>query len=168
MKIPDGSFSRGVFKVSGTEAIEAKLKELFADSDVVLAQEYCPTAFDWRIGVLDGEPLFACQYLMAKKHWQIVRHEDGKKSVEGSFKTVPLNEAPLAVMDAAVRAARLIGNGFYGVDIKETDGRVVVIEVNDNPNLDHGVEDAAEKDIVWDRLIQWFVRRLDAYYSPGA
>jgi glutathione synthase/RimK-type ligase-like ATP-grasp enzyme len=167
LKIPDGSFSRGVFKVEGAEAMDAKLKELFADSDIVLAQEYCPTAFDWRIGVLDGEPLFACQYLMAKKHWQIVRHEDGKKSVEGSFKTVALNEAPPEVINTAVRAARLIGNGLYGVDIKETNGRVVVIEVNDNPNLDHGCEDVCEKDIVWDKLVQWFVRRLDAHYSPG-
>lgn len=63
--------------------------------------------------------------------------------------------------------SRRIGNGLYGVDIKETNGRVVVIEVNDNPNLDYGCEDVCEKDIVWDKLVQWFVRRLDAHYSPG-
>lgn len=161
LKIPDGSFSRGVFKVTGEEAIRAKLKELFEDSDIILAQEYCPTEFDWRIGVLDGEPLFAVQYLMAKKHWQIVRHEDGKKSVEGSFRSTSLAEAPPAVVETAVRAARLIGDGLYGVDLKQIGDRVVVIEVNDNPNLDHGCEDSAEKDIVWDQLIRWYLKRLE-------
>jgi glutathione synthase/RimK-type ligase-like ATP-grasp enzyme len=161
LKIPDGSFSRGVFKVTDEEAIRAKLKELFEDSDIILAQEYCPTEFDWRIGVLDGEPLFAVQYLMAKKHWQIVRHEDGKKSVEGSFRSTSLAEAPPAVVETAVRAARLIGDGLYGVDLKQIGDRVVVIEVNDNPNLDHGCEDSAEKDIVWDQLIRWYLKRLE-------
>jgi len=161
LKIPDGSFSRGVYKEEGRAAIEARLKDLFQDSAIVLAQEYCPTDFDWRIGVLDGEPLFACQYKMAKKHWQIVRHDPGKKSIEGGFKTVSLTEAPPAVVDIAVRAARLIGDGFYGVDLKEFGDRVVVIEINDNPNLDHGVEDAVEKDAVWDQVIRWFVRRLE-------
>lgn len=162
LKIPDGSFSRGVFKEAGDAEIKARVKNLFQDSAIVLAQEYCPTDFDWRIGVLDGEPLFAVQYLMAKKHWQIVRHQEGKKSVEGGFKTVTLAEAPPAVIDIAVRAARLIGDGFYGVDMKVFGDRAVVIEVNDNPNLDHGCEDVAEKDAVWDQMIRWFVRRLEA------
>ncbi|WP_349357418.1 RimK family protein [Stappia sp.] len=162
LKIPDGSFSRGVFRLAGEAAIADKVKDLLEDSDIILAQEYCPTDFDWRIGVLDGEPLFAVQYLMAKKHWQIVRHEDGKPAVEGGFKTVPLAETPPAVVDTAVRAARLIGDGFYGVDLKAVGDRVVVIEINDNPNLDHGVEDAAEKDMVWERLVRWFVRRIEA------
>ncbi|WP_428675115.1 RimK family protein [Roseibium sp.] len=162
LKIPDGSFSRGVFRVEGAEPIREKLKELFQESAILLAQEYCPTDYDWRIGVLDGEPLFACKYLMAKKHWQIVRHEAGKKSVEGGYKTVSLSETPPAVVEIAVRAARLIGDGLYGVDLKVIGDRVVVIEINDNPNLDHGVEDLAEKDSVWEQLIRWFVRRLES------
>lgn len=161
LKIPDGSFSRGVFKITGEDAIRVKVKELLQESDIILAQEYCPTEFDWRIGVLDGEPLFAVQYLMAKKHWQIVRHEDGKKSVEGSFRSTSLAEAPPAVVETAVRAARLIGDGLYGVDLKQIGDRVVVIEINDNPNLDHGCEDSAEKDSVWDQLIRWYLKRLE-------
>ena len=62
----------------------------------------------------------------------------------------------------AVAAARCIGDGLYGVDLKETDDGVFVIEVNDNPNLDHGWEDSGEKDEVWIRLTQWFLERLDA------
>ncbi|MCA1300060.1 RimK family protein [Stappia indica] len=162
LKIPDGSFSRGVFRVEGAAAIADKVKTLLEDSDIILAQEYCPTEFDWRVGVLGGEPLFAVQYLMAKKHWQIVKHQDGKPAQEGSFRTVSLAEAPPAVVDMAVRAARLIGDGLYGVDLKVFGDRVVVIEVNDNPNLDHGVEDAGEKDAVWERLIRWFVQKIEA------
>ena len=64
-------------------------------------------------------------------------------------------------MQTAVRAARCIGDGLYGVDLKQTPQGVVVIEVNDNPNLEHGVEDAAEKDTVWIRLTQWFIDRLE-------
>ena len=163
LKIPDGSFSRGVFKVEDRESLIDRIEALLEDTDLILAQEFVPTKFDWRIGVIDGEPLFACQYLMAKKHWQIVQHKDGKPIKEGSSKTFKLEEAPANVIETAVKAARLIGHGFYGVDIKETDGRVVVIEINDNPNLDHGYEDAAEKDVVWEKILQWFLKRLEPH-----
>ncbi|MBN9066430.1 MAG: RimK family alpha-L-glutamate ligase, partial [Rhizobiales bacterium] len=120
-----------------------------------------PTEFDWRIGVLGAEPLFAVQYLMAKKHWQIVNHDRRGKPDEGGFRTFTLQTAPAAVIDTAVRAARCIGDGLYGVDLKETADGVFVIEVNDNPNLDHGCEDSGEKDQVWARLTQWFIDRLE-------
>jgi glutathione synthase/RimK-type ligase-like ATP-grasp enzyme len=68
------------------------------------------------------------------------------------------------VIETAVKAARCIGDGLYGVDLKETGEGVFVIEVNDNPNLDHGVEDSGEKDELWTRLTQWFLDRLD---RPG-
>ena len=42
-----------------------------------------PTDYDWRIGVLDGEPLFACKYKMARGHWQIIKHEADGKYTEG-------------------------------------------------------------------------------------
>lgn len=161
LKIPDGSFSRGVKKAENRAELETLMRAMLAQSDLILAQEFLPTAFDWRIGVLDGEPLFACQYLMAKKHWQIVRHQDGQAPAEGSFKTFALDEAPADVVDVATRAARLIGHGLYGVDLKETDKGVVVIEINDNPNLEHGVEDAVGKDQIWRRLIGWFVDRIE-------
>ena len=61
-----------------------------------------------------------------------------------------------------MRAARAIGNGLYGVDVKQTADAIAVIEVNDNPNLDHGVEDLVGKDEIWTRLLQWFIKRIDA------
>ena len=54
--------------------------------------------------------------------------------------------------------AVLAGWAFGGEVIGD---RIVVIEVNDNPNLEHGVEDQADKDAVWDQVIRWFVRRLE-------
>ena len=62
----------------------------------------------------------------------------------------------------ALKAANLIGNGLYGVDMKADNNGVYVIEVNDNPNLDAGVEDDVIKDELYDRVIGEFVRRLDA------
>jgi glutathione synthase/RimK-type ligase-like ATP-grasp enzyme len=161
VKIPDGSFSRGVHKVDDAPALKALTDQLYEDTDLLLAQKYMPTDFDWRIGVLDGEPLFVCQYKMAKGHWQIIKHgPNGFR--EGRFKTVTIDEAPPRVIEVALRAARAIGGGLYGVDVKETADAIAVIEVNDNPNLEHGVEDLVGKDEVWTRILQWFIKRMDA------
>lgn len=162
LKIPDGSFSSGVFKVDTAEALKERLTAMLEDSDLVLAQEFVPTSFDWRIGVLGGEPLFACQYMMAKRHWQIINHRPGKAADEGRSKCFTLDEVPDGVVATAVKAARLIGDGLYGVDLKQTEQGLFVIEVNDNPNVDHGWEDQSGKDKVWESLVDWFVTRLDA------
>jgi glutathione synthase/RimK-type ligase-like ATP-grasp enzyme len=161
LKIPDSSFSRGVKKCSDFRELKALASEWLEDSDLLIAQKFIPTNFDWRIGVLGGQPLFAVHYLMAKKHWQIVNHRANGKPEEGGFKSFTLREAPAEVVETAVRAARCIGDGLYGVDLKETKDGIFVIEVNDNPNLDHGCEDAGEKDEVWVRLTQWFLDRLE-------
>jgi glutathione synthase/RimK-type ligase-like ATP-grasp enzyme len=65
------------------------------------------------------------------------------------------------VVKSAAKAANLIGNGFYGVDLKQTAKGVVVIEVNDNPNIDHGVEDVVLKEELYRKIIEDFVWRLD-------
>jgi glutathione synthase/RimK-type ligase-like ATP-grasp enzyme len=161
VKIPDGSFSRGVHKVENFEALQKLTEELFVDTDLLLAQKFMPTDFDWRVGVLDGEPLFVCQYQMARGHWQIIKHgPNGAK--EGGFRTLAIADAPPKVIDVALRAARAIGAGLYGVDLKETGDSIAVIEVNDNPNVEHGVEDQVGKDEVWSRILQWFIKRIDA------
>jgi glutathione synthase/RimK-type ligase-like ATP-grasp enzyme len=161
LKVPDSSFSRGVKKVDNQAELSTLAKEWFEDTDLLLAQAFMPTTFDWRVGVLGGKPLFVCQYMMAKKHWQIVKHRANGHPLEGDHRTVPLGEAPPAVVDIGLRAAQLIGDGLYGVDIKETQDGILVVEVNDNPNIEHGVEDQAEKDQVWIELTRWFTDRLD-------
>lgn len=160
LKIPDGSFSRGVKKADDRQALDAVADAMLEESDLILAQAFMPTTFDWRVGVLDGTPLFVSQYHMAKKHWQIVRHDAGGRATAGRFTTLPLAAAPAPVLEVAVKAAALMGRGLYGVDIKETPSGIVVIEVNDNPDLNHDVEDLAEGDVVWRRLVSWFLDRL--------
>jgi glutathione synthase/RimK-type ligase-like ATP-grasp enzyme len=161
VKIPDGSFSRGVHKVETLSEFKRVCDELFEETDLLLAQKFLPTEFDWRVGVLAGEPLFVCQYRMARGHWQIVKHRSDGSAREGGFKTFDLDQAPPALIDVAVRAARPIGEGFYGVDIKQTDNGFIVMEVNDNPNLEHGIEDVIGKDEVWMRLLRWFIERFE-------
>jgi glutathione synthase/RimK-type ligase-like ATP-grasp enzyme len=161
VKIPDGSFSRGVHKVESMAEFKRVADELFEETDLLLTQKFLPTEFDWRVGVLAGEPLFVCQYRMARGHWQIVKHRPDGSSREGGFRTFELDKAPGALIDIAVRAARPIGEGFYGVDIKETDRGFIVMEVNDNPNLEHGIEDQVGKDEIWVRVLKWFIERFE-------
>lgn len=163
LKIPDGSFSRGVFKVNERAELVEIASRLFKSSDLVLAQEFLYTDFDWRIGILNRTPLFACQYFMSKEHWQIYNHAAGAElgAREGDSRTFRIEDAPEAVVKTATKAAGLIGNGFYGVDLKQTAKGVVVIEVNDNPNLDQGVEDAVLKEELYRLVIEDFVWRLD-------
>ncbi|MBI3433619.1 MAG: RimK family protein [Proteobacteria bacterium] len=161
VKIPDGSFSRGVHRVASAAEFRRVAEELFEETDLLLAQKFLPTEFDWRVGVLAGEPLFACQYRMARGHWQIVKHRPDGSLTEGGMTAFGLDQAPAAVMDLALRAARPIGEGFYGVDLKQTGSGIVVMEVNDNPNLEHGYEDAVGKDEIWLRLLKWFTDRFE-------
>ncbi|WP_024327840.1 RimK family protein [Thioalkalivibrio sp. AKL19] len=162
LKIPDGSFSRGVFKANDRGELESIARRLLKESDLILAQEFVYTEFDWRIGVLNRQPLYASQYLMSRKHWQIVNHDAKGGAREGGFRTQALADVPAAVVKTAVKAANLIGDGLYGVDLKQTPRGVMVIEVNDNPNLDAGIEDKVLGEALYTTLMQDFVRRLDA------
>jgi glutathione synthase/RimK-type ligase-like ATP-grasp enzyme len=162
LKIPDGSFSRGVFKVNEREEFASVAAGLFKESDLILAQEFLYTEFDWRIGVLNGTAIFACQYFMSKAHWQIVNYKKGGRVAEGAWRSVAIEDAPTPVVRAAVRAADLIGRGFYGVDVKQIGRRVCVIEVNDNPNLEATVEDGILGDELYRMILEEFVRRIEA------
>jgi glutathione synthase/RimK-type ligase-like ATP-grasp enzyme len=98
---------------------------------------------------------------MAPGHWQIVRTDGARHSRYGRVEALPVDEAPKKAVQLAVRAADLIGNGFYGVDLKEIDGRFVLMEVNDNPNVDAGFEDGATGDALYLGIMDFFRRRLD-------
>lgn len=161
LKIPDGSFSRGVSKVTNREELEQRCKELFLESDILLAQEYIYTDFDWRVGVLNNKPIYACKYFMSKKHWQIFKYSENGKQYTGSHQSLPLSAVPPEVIKAALAASRLIGDGFYGVDLKQKNNKVYVIEVNDNPSINFGVEDQYLKDELYRIILQEFIRRLD-------
>ena len=162
LKIPDGSFSRGISKVATREALAEALRGYLKQSSVVLAQAFMYTDYDWRIGVLNHRPLFACQYFMSKGHWQIYHHQSSGKTASGNSRTLPVQEVPPRVLKAALKAARLMGNGLYGVDLKQSGDDVVVIEVNDNPNIDAGVEDAWLGEDLYRQVMLEFLRRLEA------
>jgi len=160
IKIPDGSFSRGIVKVHDRKELELKVEELFQKSALLLAQEFLYTDFDWRIGVFNNKALYACRYYMVKNHWQIYRY--GASRIDsGSFATLPTFEVPKAVLDAALKATQPIGNGLYGVDVKEKDGKGYVIEVNDNPNIDSGVEDKYLGDELYRLIMAELLRRME-------
>jgi len=127
----------------------------------VIAQEYLETPFDWRIGVLDGSPLFACKYHMARGHWQIYNWSTSQADREGDSETLPLNQVPHDVLQTATRGASLIGDGLYGVDLKEVRGKAHVIEINDNPNIDAGVEDAVLGDELYLKIMNSFYNRIE-------
>ncbi|HEX6959814.1 MAG TPA: RimK family protein [Ferrovibrio sp.] len=165
LKIPDGSFSRGIVKAENRQQLAEAAARLLRESDVILAQEYLYTDFDWRIGILRGQAIYACQYFMSRGHWQVVKHSESGRFTEGGFRTLPIEQAPQDVVELALKAANLIGNGLYGVDLKETSKGVVVIEVNDNPSINQGEEDAILKDELYRRIIQEFIRRLEE--RPG-
>lgn len=160
LKIPDGSFSRGVYKASDAKELKSICKKLFQESDLILAQEYMYTAYDWRVGVLDRQPLFVCKYMMSSGHWQIYDHDGGEVD-GGDFETLPVEAVPKKVVRTAVKAANLIGDGLYGVDLKETDEGVFVIEVNDNPSIDSEVEDKVLGEQLYQRIMDSFRRRID-------
>ena len=167
LKIPDGCFSRGVCRVNNALELEQAAGGLFEQSSILIAQEYLFTEFDWRIGVFGGQPVFACRYYMSRGHWQVYKHgpsRDGGSpwTRAGSYDTLSVDEVPGDVLELALRSAAAIGDGFYGVDLKVARGRAVVIEVNDNPNVDAGVEDAHLGADVYRRVMAEFARRLDA------
>jgi glutathione synthase/RimK-type ligase-like ATP-grasp enzyme len=161
LKIPDGSFSRGVHKAEDKDELKAICRRLFKDSDLILAQEYMYTEFDWRVGVLDRKPLFVCKYLMSTGHWQIYDHGDEEEVEGGGFETLAVKDAPQKVVKTALRAANLIGDGLYGVDLKQTPAGVFVIEVNDNPSIDSEVEDLVLGPELYRRVMDSFLQRLE-------
>ncbi len=161
LKRPDSFFSLGVVKAVDEAQLAAQLETFFESSELIVAQEYVPSEFDWRIGVLDREPLWACRYHMARGHWQIQRVAEGGDRKYGRVEALPLADAPPGAVAVAVKAAGLIGDGLYGVDVKQSGDRFLVMEVNDNPNLEFGYEDGALKDDLYAIVMKSFFRRLE-------
>jgi glutathione synthase/RimK-type ligase-like ATP-grasp enzyme len=161
LKQPDGSFSGGVFKAENPTDFKRIAIKMLEESSLVIAQEYAPTEFDWRVGILDRKPLFVCKYHMAQGHWQIVKRESDGSEDYGFVDTYKVEDAPKAVVQTALKAANLIGDGFYGVDMKEVGKKLMVIEVNDNPNVDYDIEDAALGEDLYIEIMRFFQRRIE-------
>ena len=159
IKKPDGAFSQGVVKLNDHNDLQKSLKKFFKTSDLILIQPFIPTAFDWRIGIVDNKPLFASRYFMAKDHWQIYNWKSVQEN-EGEFDTVPLDKVPDGVIKTALKATRLIGNSLYGVDIKSINDKHYVIEINDNPNIDSNIEDQITGEALYQTIMTVFLQRI--------
>ena len=160
LKVPDGSFSAGVHKIASEAEYRERAGEMFRRSPLLIAQEFLPTEYDWRVTVLDSKLLFAARYFMARGHWQIRSAANGVERY-GRVEAVPRDRAPREIVELALRATAPIGRGLYGVDIKPAPGGPVVIEINDNPNLDIGYEDAADGNVIYEDLVTFFLRRIE-------
>ncbi len=96
---------------------------------------------------------------MADGHWQIFNW-DSPKPVAGDAEAVPLNEVPDGVIKIALKATRLIGDGLYGVDIKTHGDKHYIIEVNDNPTIEHGEEDKLLGESLYQQIMSVFLQRV--------
>jgi glutathione synthase/RimK-type ligase-like ATP-grasp enzyme len=142
VKAPSGAFSSAVEKAKDARELRALVGRFAKRSDVILLQRYEPSTFDWRIGILCGRPIYAARYHIPKGAWRIHDVPEGEKKRKWArIEQVALEDVPAEVMSTAEAACRTIGTSLYGVDLKQRlDGSVVVIEVNDNPNIDEGGE----------------------------
>lgn len=161
LKQPDSAFSLGVSKVNNKQEAEEALNVLFKRSDMIICQEFLYSEFDWRVGILDNKPLFACKYFMSKDHWQIYDWNSTDEDKSGDSETLAIEDVPEKVLKTAQKAAGLIGDGLYGVDLKMVGNKVYVVEVNDNPNLDAGIEDFILKDELYEMVIESIINRIE-------
>ena len=155
IKAPYTSFSRYVEKAACETSFREVAKRFFRKSDVLAIQKFTPTAFDWRVGVLNNEVLYVCKYMIPKGKWKHGAKLRGKPTVIWG-RTVSLKrcEMPPVLREVALKACSVVGKGLYGVDIKEVNGDFVVVEVNDNPSIYAGYEDRSDHDI-YKRIITY-------------
>ncbi|MGD0028600.1 MAG: RimK family alpha-L-glutamate ligase [Candidatus Bathyarchaeia archaeon] len=148
IKAPYTSFSRYVEKVACETSFREVALRFFRKSDVLTVQKFMPTAFDWRVGVLNDEILYVCKYMIPKGKWKHGAKLRGKPTVIwGRTFSMKRENAPVRLKEVALKACGIIGHGLYGVDIKEVNGEYVVVEVNDNPSIYAGYEDLRNEDV---------------------
>jgi glutathione synthase/RimK-type ligase-like ATP-grasp enzyme len=162
LKAPDSTFSFGVKKAKTEDEYHDLVTEMLKESDLIITQEFCPSDYDWRIGIIDDKPFFACKYYMAKGHWQIYNWKAKKKNdQDGDADSLPIEKVPKKVLQMAIKSAKLMGKGLYGIDIKVVNEKPMVIEINDNPNIDFGVEDGFYGDTVYTEILSALKKRLE-------
>ena len=160
LKKPDSAFSQGVIKAESREEMKKNIEAFLDESQLIIAQEFIPTEYDWRIGILNHQPIYACRYYMAEGHWQIYNWGIGDNAESGNDEGIPLSEVPSNVLKVALKAAKMIGRGLYGVDVKQSGNQVYVIEVNDNPSIEHGVEDKLLGDTLYQTIMEFFLKEI--------
>ncbi|MBM3935456.1 MAG: RimK family alpha-L-glutamate ligase [SAR202 cluster bacterium] len=154
LKAPDSSFSMYVEKAATPKEVLAVGKKFFRRADRIVAQRFVSSKFDWRVGVLGGEVLYVCQYLIPKNRWKVLTHTPDGHQIFARMQSFKIDKVSPKLLDTALKASASIGKGLYGVDIKQVGDDYVVIEVNDNPTIAAGDEDA-EAPHMYDRLVSY-------------
>jgi len=108
------------------------------DDFAVLLQRLERPDRELRVLVLAGRVLTTVQRKIGSDDFRANWHRGGR--------IIPLTVTPPQIAALACETARVLGLGFAGVDIFETDGRFQVLEVNDAPGIE-GAEDATGRDL---------------------
>ena len=153
LKEPSTSFSLRVEKASDIATFLQVARRFIRLSDWIVVQQYVESTYDWRVGVLDGKLLYACKYTIPSVTFKIQASVNGH-IVYCGVESVPEPDVPPPVIALGIEAANAIGNGLYGVDIKNSNGDACVIEVNDNPSIESG------EDTCYPRVFEQIVTHL--------
>lgn len=155
IKEPSTSFSMRVEKADTVLGFLRVAKRFIKLSDWIVVQKYVESQFDWRIGVLNRELLYACKYIIPSETFKIQATINGH-IVYCAVKSVPRSQVPTPIVQVALKAGHAIGRGLYGVDIKEKNGHIYVIEVNDNPSLEGGEDEHYPQ--IYEKIIRFLLK----------
>lgn len=146
IKTPYTRFSLHVEKADDEKEFMRISKHLRCKSRILVLQEYIKSDFDWRVGILGNEILYLCKYCIPEGGWK-VRSKINGRNVWGRTIAVPRDSIAPELKEICIALSKCVGDGLYGLDVKETGDGYRVIEINDNPSIYAGHEDAVDKDI---------------------
>ncbi len=155
IKTPYTRFSSHVEKAQDEKEFIEISKKFLRKSKILIVQEYIMSDFDWRVGILENKILYLCKYCIPDGGWKVKSNINGK-NVWGDTIAFPRDSISPELKDVCIDLSKYVGDGLYGLDVKETDNGYKVIEINDNPSLYEGYEDTVDIDI-YEKIINSLV-----------
>jgi ribosomal protein S6--L-glutamate ligase len=139
VKLLEGTQGRGVVLAETRKAAESVINAFKALRANLLVQEFVKEADgkDLRCFVIDGKVIASIQREAAPGEFRANLHQGGSASI---VKITPEERV------MAVKAAKILGLTFAGVDIIRSKNGPLLLEVNSSPGLE-GIEGATGKDI---------------------
>jgi glutathione synthase/RimK-type ligase-like ATP-grasp enzyme len=155
IKTPYTRFSSHVERANNEKEFIAISKRMLRKSKVLVLQECIQSDFDWRVGILRNEILYLCKYCIPQGGWK-VRSKINGKNVWGDTIAVSRDSISPELKEICIKLSKCVGDGLYGLDVKETESGYKVIEINDNPSIYNGYEDSVDDDI-YEKIISALV-----------
>jgi hypothetical protein len=156
-----------VVLVRDQEKFLKEAKRLLSKSELVIAQEYVPSTFDWRIGNPGPAGPFSPASTTGRQ--ALADPAQGRQGPRGLRQggdpargQGPKTVVRMGLIGRKPHRRRPLRRGPQA-DRQE----VYVIEVNDNPNIDAGNEDEVLQDELYLRIMDVFLRRIEARKSVG-